>query len=149
MRLFLSRMKRGLTILLCYFSPCRSGRNESITKVASSVRCPPITNTVLFNTTNADAVLAAMQIFPPTNPWNGTSRNGPCCRTPAMIARRSCGLGRITAADVTRVQGNEFVLVPDNQPTLPINFVDYPDESDLDGGTFPQRALSHSDEHAD
>jgi len=30
-----------------------------------------------------------------------------------------------------------FVLVSDNQPTVPINFFDYPDESDLDGGTLP------------
>ncbi|MGI9173411.1 MAG: hypothetical protein ACR2F0_08895 [Chthoniobacterales bacterium] len=28
-----------------------------------------------------------------------------------------------------------FVLVPDTQPRLPINFFNYPDESDLDGGT--------------
>ena len=31
---------------------------------------PAVTNAVLFNTTNADAVLSAMQIFPVTNPWN-------------------------------------------------------------------------------
>ncbi len=30
-----------------------------------------------------------------------------------------------------------FVLVPDNQPRLPIHFLDYPEESDLDGGTDP------------
>ncbi|MEP7015191.1 MAG: hypothetical protein ABI925_07110, partial [Verrucomicrobiota bacterium] len=30
-----------------------------------------------------------------------------------------------------------FVLVPDNQARVTIPFLDYPDESDLDGGTFP------------
>ena len=30
-----------------------------------------------------------------------------------------------------------FVLVPDNQPRQPIDFFNYPDESDLDGGTSP------------
>ena len=30
-----------------------------------------------------------------------------------------------------------YVLVPDNQARVTIPFVDYPDESDLDGGTFP------------
>ena len=30
-----------------------------------------------------------------------------------------------------------YVLVPDNQPRLTIPFLDYPDESDLDGGMFP------------
>ena len=31
---------------------------------------PAVTNSILFNTTNADAVVSAMQIFPVTNPWN-------------------------------------------------------------------------------
>ena len=30
-----------------------------------------------------------------------------------------------------------YVLVPDNQGRVTIPFLDYPDESDLDGGTFP------------
>src|SRR2546426_5824925 len=31
---------------------------------------PIVTNSILFNTNTADAVLSAMQIFPVTNPWN-------------------------------------------------------------------------------
>ena len=30
-----------------------------------------------------------------------------------------------------------YVLVPDNQARVTLPFVDYPDESDLDGGVFP------------
>src|SRR5260221_6730699 len=30
-----------------------------------------------------------------------------------------------------------YVLVPDNQSRVTISFLDYPDESDLDGGTYP------------
>ena len=30
-----------------------------------------------------------------------------------------------------------YVLVPDNQARVTISFLDYPDESDLDGGAFP------------
>jgi hypothetical protein len=30
-----------------------------------------------------------------------------------------------------------YVLVPDNQPRVTIPFLDYPDESDLDGGSYP------------
>ena len=41
-----------------------------------------------------------------------------------------------------------YVLVPDKQPRLTIPFFNYPDESDLDGGTFPERSLSDSTEHA-
>ena len=31
---------------------------------------PVVTNAILFKTSNADAVVSAMQIFPVTNPWN-------------------------------------------------------------------------------
>jgi hypothetical protein len=31
---------------------------------------PAVTNSILFNTTNADAVVSTLQIFPATNPWN-------------------------------------------------------------------------------
>src|ERR1017187_4599512 len=31
---------------------------------------PVVTNAILFDTSNADAVVSAMQIFPVTNPWN-------------------------------------------------------------------------------
>src|SRR5258706_12744733 len=38
---------------------------------------PVVTNSILFNTTNADAVVSAMQIFPVTNPWNECISNRP------------------------------------------------------------------------
>ena len=31
---------------------------------------PVVTNSTLFNTASADAVVSAMKIFPVTNPWN-------------------------------------------------------------------------------
>ena len=41
-----------------------------------------------------------------------------------------------------------YVLVPDNQPRVTIHFFNYPDESDLDGGAFPNGTVSDSVEHA-
>ena len=38
---------------------------------------PAIASPILFNTTNADAVVSAMQIFPVTNPWNECISNRP------------------------------------------------------------------------
>jgi len=101
---------------------------------------PVVTNAILFNTTNADAVVSAMQILPVTNPWNECITNRPVlANSDAMIAQ--------IIADLTTVYSNRrtlrafkemnYVLVPDSQPTKPIEFFDYPDESDLDGGTFP------------
>ena len=36
-----------------------------------------VTNAILFDTTNADAVVSAMQVFPVTNPWNECISNRP------------------------------------------------------------------------
>src|SRR5277367_6732535 len=72
---------------------------------------PVVTNVILFNTSNADAVVSAMQIFPVTNPWNECiSNRPPLVNSDAMIAQI-----------VSNVQGNtklklfeemNFVLVP-------------------------------------
>jgi hypothetical protein len=49
---------------------------------------PVVTNAILFNTTNADAVVSAMQIFPVTNPWNECISNRPVLsNSDAMIAQ--------------------------------------------------------------
>ena len=49
---------------------------------------PVVTAPLLFNTTNADAVIAAMQIFPVTNPWNeDVSRRPRLANSDAMIAQ--------------------------------------------------------------
>jgi hypothetical protein len=49
---------------------------------------PVVTNSILFDTTNADAVVSAMQIFPVTNPWNeNISRLPVLTNSDAMIAQ--------------------------------------------------------------
>ena len=106
---------------------------------------PVVTNSVLFNTTNADAIVAAMQIFPVTNAWNeDISRRPVLANSDAMIAQIIADLDAInTNRRTLRVfYEMNFVLVPTNQPTVPINFdlspvESYPEESDLDGGTYP------------
>jgi len=96
---------------------------------------PVVTNSILFNTTNADAVVSAMQIFPLTNPWNECVSNRPVlANSDAMIAQI---ISDLTANHRTLVAEYEmnFVLVPDNQPRKLIAFFNYANESDLDGGT--------------
>lgn len=91
---------------------------------------PVVTNSVLFDTAQADGILSAMQIFPITNPWNeNISRLPVLTNSDAMIAQIIADL----SASRRTLQGffeMNFVLVPDAQPVVPINFVDYPDESD-------------------
>jgi hypothetical protein len=96
-----------------------------------------VTNTILFNTTNADAVVSAMQIFPVTNPWNECISNRPVlANSDAMIAQIVMDLHTNRAVLTPEFEMN-FVLVPDNQPLVPIQFVTYAGDSDLNGGTYP------------
>ena len=96
---------------------------------------PAVTNAILFDTTNADAVVSVMQIFPVTNPWNECISNRPVLsNSDAMIAQIISDLGTSRAVLTPEFEMN-FVLVPDNQPRKQIGFFNYSDESDLDGGT--------------
>lgn len=98
---------------------------------------PVVTNAILFNTTNADTILAAMQIFPVTNPWNECISNRP------VLANSTAMISQITNDLATNRQTlrmfmeMNFVLTPDAQALKPIQFLDYPDESDLNGGMDP------------
>jgi hypothetical protein len=97
---------------------------------------PVVTTPILFNTPQADAIIAAMQIMPRDNPWNeDISRRPLLSNSDAMIAQIKTDLG--TRQTLQPFYEMNFVLVPDNQPRVTIPFLDYPDESDLDGGAFP------------
>lgn len=100
---------------------------------------PVVTNAVLFNTTNADAVVAAMQIFPVTNPWNeDISRRPLLVNSDAMITQINSDVPSASNRKLKLFQEMNFVLVPSNQPLVTISFLGgYPDESDLNGGVFP------------
>ncbi|MGD1085241.1 MAG: hypothetical protein ABSA47_10900 [Verrucomicrobiota bacterium] len=98
---------------------------------------PVVTSPILFNTPEADKVLAAMQIFPVSNPWNeNISRRPVLPNSGAIIARIMADLAP-NRRNLIAFQEMNFVLVPDSQPRRQIVFVDYPGESDLDGGVSP------------
>ncbi len=98
---------------------------------------PVVTNSILFDTTNGDAVVAALQIFPVTNPWNEDISNRPVLtNSDAMIAQIGTDL-LASRQKLFLFQEMNYVLVPGSQPLAPFDFVDYPDESDLNGGTSP------------
>ncbi len=98
---------------------------------------PVVTTPVLFNTATADAIVSAMQIMPVTSAWNEDITDRPLlANSVAMIAQVKSDL----AGSRQTLRGfyeMNYVLVPDNQPRLTIPFFNYPDESDLDGGTYP------------
>ena len=91
---------------------------------------PDFDKPVLFNTTEADKILAAMQIFPPDNPWNEDISQRPvAANSKAMIA--GIGADKKLAYNLDM----SFVLVPPKQKRVPVKLVAYPNESDQ--GPFP------------
>ena len=125
----------GLLVLLAIPLPAAAERINQEGRILGPL--PAVTNAILFNTTNADAVVSAMQIFPVTNPWNECISNRPVlANSDAMIAQIIMDLHTNRAVLTPEFEMN-YVLVPDNQPLVPIQFVTYPDDSDLNGGTYP------------
>lgn len=98
---------------------------------------PVVTTPTLFNTPQADAIVSAMQIFPVTNPWNeDISRRPLLSNSSTMISQLKSDLSS-TRQTLRAFTEMNYVLVPDSQARVIIPFVDYPDESDLDGGVYP------------
>jgi hypothetical protein len=96
-----------------------------------------VTNSILFDTAQADAVVASMQIFPVTSAYNeDVSRLPLATNSSKIIAQISSDLSA-SRQTLRLFQEMNYVLAPDSQPLVPINFVDYPDQSDLNGGTYP------------
>jgi len=97
-----------------------------------------MTNSILFNTSDADAVVAAMQIFPVTNPWNECISNLPVlANSDAMIAMINTNVPSVSNRKLKLFQEMNFVLVPDSQALVSNKFVTYPGDSDFNGGKPP------------
>ena len=91
---------------------------------------PEITQPVMFNTPEADRILAALQVFPPDNPWNeDISRRPVHPNSKNMIA--SVGAEKNLAYNTDM----PFILVPPNQKRVPVKITEYPQESDP--GPYP------------
>ena len=125
-------------VLLLFFGLITIARAERINHEGRILGpAPVVTTPALFNTAAADAIVSAMQIMPRDNPWNeDISRRPVLGNSDAMIAQIKTDLG--TRQTLQPFYEMNYALVPDNQPRVAIPFLDYPDESDLDGGPFPK-----------
>jgi hypothetical protein len=91
---------------------------------------PEIKKPVLFNTPEADKILAALQVFPPDNPWNEDISKLPVHpKSKQMIAK--IGADKKLAYNLDM----GFVLVPPDQKKVAFKIREYADESDK--GPFP------------
>jgi hypothetical protein len=98
---------------------------------------PFVATPTLFNTSAGDAIVSAMQIMPRDSAWNEDISQRPLLsNSREMIAQITSDLSA-SRRTLRPFYEMNYVLVPDDQPRVTIPFFNYPDESDLDGGTFP------------
>ena len=91
---------------------------------------PAIERPVLFNTPEADAVVAALRVYPPDNPWNQAVDRWPVHRNSRNIIA-TIGAGK-------PLRGNydmAYILVPRGQRKVEVKITEYPQESDP--GPYP------------
>src|SRR6185295_11702951 len=91
---------------------------------------PKITQSVLFGTPEADRILSALQVFPPENSWNQAIDSLPVQSNSARIIA-SIGEGKHLGYNLDM----NFVIVPPDQPRVPVKILLYP--ADSDPGPFP------------
>ena len=133
----MKRLAAPVFVWLLYTS-CLYAANERINQEGRILGpLPAVTNAILFNTTNADAVVSAMQIFPVTNPWNECISNRPVLvNSDAMMMNIFTNVGS-SHRYLELFQEMNYVLVPDSQALVSNKFVTYAGDSDLNGGVYP------------
>lgn len=95
-----------------------------------AAKMPPVTKPVMFNTADADAVLAALEVFPPDNPWNQLVTDWPLHPNSKNIVA-SVGNSKPLRYNPDMA----FILVPPGQKRIGVKIVAYPGESDK--GPYP------------
>jgi hypothetical protein len=95
-----------------------------------AAKMPEITKPVSFESPEADTILAALEVFPPDNPWNTVIEDWPVHPNSKNIV---ASIGPTKPFRYNPDMG--FVLVPPDQKKVEVKIVGYPDESDK--GPFP------------
>lgn len=95
-----------------------------------AAKTPEITKPVSFDTPEADAILSALEVYPPDNAFNQLVDDWPVHPNSKNIV---ASMGADKPFRYNPDMG--FILVPPDQPLVPVKLVEYPDESDL--GPYP------------
>jgi hypothetical protein len=104
--------------------------NDERLKRIKAADMPKVDRVIPFDTPEADKVLAALEVFPPDNPWNIPVDEWPLHPRSKQIVT---GVGADKPLRYNPDMG--FVLVPPGQKKVPLVEVEYKDESDK--GPFP------------
>ena len=102
-----------------------TGDDPERLKRIRTAKMPAISKPVQFDTPEADAICAALEVFPPDNPWNLVVENWPVHPNSQNIVA-SIGAGKPLRYDPDM----SFILVPPDQKKVNVKIVSYPDESD-------------------
>ena len=95
-----------------------------------AAKMPEITQPVMFDTPEADAICSALEVFPPDNPWNQVVESWPVHpNSKAIIASIGADKPLRYNADMG------FILVPPGQKRVDVKIVAYAGESDR--GPYP------------
>jgi hypothetical protein len=95
-----------------------------------AAKMPKVVRPVPFDTPEADAIVSALEVFPPDNPWNLVVSDWPLHPNSKNI------IASIGASKPLRYNPDMgFVLVPPDQKKVEVKIVSYPGESDK--GPFP------------
>jgi hypothetical protein len=95
-----------------------------------AAKMPKVTRPIPFYTPAADAVLAALEVFPPDNPWNLVIEDWPLHPNSQNILK-SIGIDKPLRYN----DDMGFILVPPDQKKVNVRLTGYPGESDK--GPFP------------
>ncbi|MBN1395563.1 MAG: hypothetical protein JW959_11110 [Pirellulales bacterium] len=116
----------GLLAIVSLTRAQHAGANRGRAKT----KAPSPSKPVMFNTPQADRILADLQVFPPDNPWNQDVSKWP-------VHPNSRKIIASIGADKPLRQNRDlnFIIVPSDQERVPVKIAAYPDESDK--GPFP------------
>jgi hypothetical protein len=109
--------------------PLVSGDPARIERIRKA-KMPKIDRPISFDTPEADAILAALEVFPEDNPWNLVVSDWPLHPKSKEIV---ASVGNDKPLRYNPDMG--FVLVPPNQKKIDVKLVSYPEESDK--GPYP------------
>jgi hypothetical protein len=109
--------------------PSVSGDPARLERIRKAVM-PRIEKPVMFDTPEADAILTALEVFPPDNPWNLVIEDWPQHKNSQKIVN-SIGVNKPFRYNTDM----GFILVPPGQKKVDVKLVSYPDESDA--GPYP------------
>jgi hypothetical protein len=109
--------------------PVVSGDPARLDRIKKA-KMPKVDKVVMFDTPEADAILSALEVFPPDNAINLVVTDWPLHPNSKNI------IGSIGAGKPLRYNPDmNFVIVPPGQKKVPVKLTAYPDESDK--GPFP------------